>query len=71
MAKIKKYTDDDFAIAVKTSISISQTLKKLNLKPSGGNYVVAKRRIISFLHIMKGKHKRFIHVKMGICRNCR
>lgn len=45
MARTKKYTDDDFTDAIKNSVSISQTLKKLNLRPTGGNYVVAKRRI--------------------------
>jgi 5-methylcytosine-specific restriction endonuclease McrA len=45
MAKPRKYTDADFIEAVATSISISQVLSKLNLRPSGGNYQVTKDRI--------------------------
>jgi Zn finger protein HypA/HybF involved in hydrogenase expression len=45
MIKLKRYTIEDFIDAVRNSISISQILKKLRLKPTGGNYKVAKRRI--------------------------
>jgi len=43
---MKKYTEKDFKEQVKNSTSISQVLKKLGLKPAGGNYVTAKRRIL-------------------------
>lgn len=45
MAKPRKYTDAEFIEAVATSISISQVLSKLHLRPSGGNYQVTKDRI--------------------------
>lgn len=34
----RKYTDEQIVIAVANSISISQILKKLGLRPTGGNY---------------------------------
>lgn len=36
----QKYTDEEFRLAVETSCSISEALRKLNLKPAGGNYKV-------------------------------
>lgn len=47
MPKIRKYTDEDFANAVKNSDSIAGTLRKLNLQPTGGNYKIANARIKS------------------------
>jgi len=41
----RKYTDEQFIEAVKTSTSIRQVLSKLNLKEAGGNYTVAQKRI--------------------------
>jgi len=41
----RKYTDEQFIEAVKTSTSIRQVLSKLNLKQAGGNYEVAQKRI--------------------------
>ena len=38
MPKIRKYSDQDIIDAVKSSKSIAQVLKKLALKPTGGNY---------------------------------
>lgn len=38
-------TDQEFIEVVKTSSSIRQSLQKLKLKPTGGNYETAKRRI--------------------------
>jgi hypothetical protein len=40
-----KYTEEEFIIAVKTSISIRQVLNKLGLKEAGGNYSITKTRI--------------------------
>ena len=37
MSKIQ-YTDDEFINAVRDSLSIAESLRKLNLRPSGGNY---------------------------------
>jgi len=61
---MKKYSENDFIKYVKNSTSISQVLKKLGLIASGGNYIIAKRRIkvlqidISHFtgqHYLKGK----------------
>lgn len=38
-------TNQEFVNAVKTSFSIRQTLQKLNLMPTGGNYRTIQRRI--------------------------
>lgn len=43
---MKRYTEKDFIEMVKNSTSISQVLKGLGLRPTGGNYGVAKRRIL-------------------------
>ena len=45
MAKARSYTDEEFVRAVRESASIRSVLQKLNLKPTGGNYDVVKRRI--------------------------
>lgn len=42
---MNKYDDIDFINIVRESISISQVLKKIGLKPAGGNYQTVKRRI--------------------------
>jgi hypothetical protein len=44
--KKKQYTNQDFIESVKNSVSISQVLQKINLRPVGGNYSTAKRKIL-------------------------
>ena len=39
------WTKDQFINAVKTSYSIAQVLRKLKLRPAGGNYLTVKRFI--------------------------
>jgi hypothetical protein len=46
MRKNKKYSDEEFINAIKSSSSIREALQKIGLKGSGGNYQIAKRRII-------------------------
>jgi hypothetical protein len=41
------YSDEQLAQAVKESFSYADVLRKLNLRPSGGNYDLVKRRIKS------------------------
>lgn len=41
----RRYTGEQFAEAVQSSVSIRQVLSKLGLHPTGANYEVAKRRI--------------------------
>jgi hypothetical protein len=45
MAKSRNYTDEEFIQAVESSRSIAQALSKLGLKPAGGNYSCAQRRM--------------------------
>ena len=40
-----RYTEEQFIEAVKSSFSIASVLKKIGIRPTGGNYDVAKRRI--------------------------
>lgn len=40
-----KYTDQDIIEAVKSSISLAEVLKKINLVPVGGNYMTLKIKI--------------------------
>lgn len=40
-----KYTDQDIIDAVKSSISLAEVLKKINLVPIGGNYMTLKIKI--------------------------
>ena len=40
-----RYTEEQFIEAVRTSISIREVLKKIGVRPTGGNYDVAKRKI--------------------------
>jgi hypothetical protein len=44
--RFRKYTKEQLIEAVQSSISIRQTLIKLNVAPSGGNYRVCKNYII-------------------------
>jgi len=62
MVKDKRYTDDDFIDAVKNSISMAQVFIKLGLQPTGGNYIIANRRMknlgLDFSHFLgKGHNK--------------
>ena len=43
--KKRKWTDDQFIQAVKTSLSYAEVIRKLNLKPAGSNYDTVKRKI--------------------------
>jgi len=43
--KTTRYTEQEFIEAVKNSYSIAQVLKKIGVKPTGGNYKTAKMRI--------------------------
>jgi len=45
MGRSRKYTNEEFIEAVKNSFSIRSVLKKIGVRPTGGNYEVAKRRI--------------------------
>jgi len=44
MERARKYSEDDFVFAVQNSQSWAGVLKKIGLKPAGGNYQLAKRR---------------------------
>jgi len=45
MGKPRKYTDKEFQEAIEQSFSLAQTLSKVGLRPTGGNYAIAKMRI--------------------------
>lgn len=60
----KKYTDEEFIIAVKSSFTITEVLKKLNLQTQGSNFkhfkLTAKRLCLDISHFtgkghLKGK----------------
>lgn len=40
-----RYSDEQLIEAIQTSFSFAQTLRKLGLRPAGGNYATLKRRI--------------------------
>jgi hypothetical protein len=42
------YTEDQLAEAVKESLSYAEVLRRLGLKPAGGNHAAIKRRITEF-----------------------
>ncbi|HKS29594.1 MAG TPA: HNH endonuclease signature motif containing protein [Pyrinomonadaceae bacterium] len=46
--KLRKYTVEKLAEAVKKSTSLAQVLRKLGVAPYGGNYVVLKKAIKHF-----------------------
>jgi hypothetical protein len=48
MNSFRKYTKEQLIEAIQSSISISETLKKLGVKPCGGNYRVCKNYIEKF-----------------------
>ncbi|MDT7856665.1 hypothetical protein RQM47_08435 [Rubrivirga sp. S365] len=41
----KRYTDAEFVAAVRASKSIAGILRRLGLRPAGGNYANAKRTL--------------------------
>ena len=43
--KKRRYTDEELIEAVRTSISLSQTLSKLGVRPAGGNYATLRAQI--------------------------
>lgn len=43
--KKRKWTDEQFINAVKSSLSYAQVLEKIGLKPAGSNYDTVKRKI--------------------------
>lgn len=45
MRKYREYTVKDIKDAAKEVISLAQLLKKLNLKPCGGNYIHFKKKL--------------------------
>jgi len=45
MRKYREYTDEEFIGYVKEVHSIASLLKKLNLKPAGGNYAHCKKTL--------------------------
>jgi len=45
MRKYRDYSDQDVIEAAKTSFSIAQLLRKLNLKEAGGNYANIKKTL--------------------------
>lgn len=58
MSKKRKWTDEQFIEAVKSSLSYAQVIEKLGLKVAGSNYDTVKRKIqelnLDILH-MTGK----------------
>ena len=42
----RKWTDEQFIEAIKTSLSYAQVLEKIGLKPAGSNYDTVKKKII-------------------------
>lgn len=40
----RKWTDEQFIEAVKTSLSHAEVMRKLGLKPAGSNYETVKRK---------------------------
>lgn len=45
MGRPRKYTDQEFQEAIEQSLSFAQALSKVGLKPTGGNYAIAKQRV--------------------------
>lgn len=41
----RKWTDNQFIEAVKSSFSYAEVMKKIGLKPAGSNYDTVKRKI--------------------------
>lgn len=47
----RKWTDEQFIEAVKTSLSHAEVMRKLGLKPAGSNYETVKRKISELRYI--------------------
>lgn len=45
MRNYRNYSEEDIKESVKTSLSLSEVLRKLNIKPIGGNFDTLKRRL--------------------------
>ena len=43
----RTYTDEDFMVAVRESRSWAEVFRKIGIKPTGGNYSLAKQRAIN------------------------
>lgn len=41
----RKWTNEQFILAVETSLSYAEVIRKLGLKPAGSNYDTVKRKI--------------------------
>jgi 5-methylcytosine-specific restriction endonuclease McrA len=46
--KLRKYTEQQLALAIENSTSLAQTLNKLGVAPYGGNYEVLRKAIKHF-----------------------
>lgn len=46
--KRTKYSEQDLKTAVKTSFSIAEVCRKVELKPAGGNYKTIKEKMAKF-----------------------
>ena len=55
MARGRKWSDEDFIVAVSTSTSIRQTISKLGLIPAGGNY----QQTWKYIHRLKCDTRHF------------
>jgi hypothetical protein len=45
MRNYRNYTEDDIKESVKNSLSLSEVLRKLKIKPMGGNFDTLKRKL--------------------------
>ena len=66
MARPRRYTDEQFADAVKSSISIAQVLKTLGLSLTGANYKSVKMRC-ELLNLSASHFKGQAWLKGGRC----
>lgn len=46
--KLRKYTPEELTRAIKTSVSVRQTLQKLGVKAAGGNYYIFHKAVRHF-----------------------
>lgn len=51
--RLNKYSEVQLREAVKTSQSIAETLKKLNVLPYGGNYDIFRKELNTFKLILR------------------
>lgn len=66
MARQRRYTDEQFVDAIKTSVSIAQALKQLGLSPTGANYKSLKLRCTK-LNVSTSHFKGQSWLKGGNC----